>query len=176
MGQPITVVEKQSSNPAVLRLETNRPLSGMGHERYLVPPEPLLRRPVDELARRLFDHGGVNAVHINGSMVTVTLAPGSRGTGLADIVRNLFLHYGGPAGATEPTEATAETGTTGADTPQGATETAAEPALAENADTVGPVEGREAELAAREEAVGEPAAGKPGGATASRDATVEDAP
>ena len=40
MGQPITVVEKTSAaNPAILRLETNRPLSGMGHERYDGPPE-----------------------------------------------------------------------------------------------------------------------------------------
>lgn len=98
MGQPITVVEKQSSNPAVLRFETNRPLSGMGHERYTAPPSDLLDRPVDELARRLFAAGGVEAVHINGSVVTVTLAGGRTGAGLADIVRDLFLFYpGAPA-------------------------------------------------------------------------------
>jgi hypothetical protein len=95
MGQPITVVEKPSSaNPAVLRLETNRPLSGMGHERYLQPPGELLQRPVDELARRLFAAGGVQTVHINGSVITVTLGGGNRGEGLADVVRELFLHYG----------------------------------------------------------------------------------
>jgi hypothetical protein len=95
MGQPITVVEKPSSaNPAILRLETNRPLSGMGHERYDEPPGELLHRPVDELARRLFAAGGVQHVHINGSVVTVTLGGGSRGEGLADVVRHLFLHYG----------------------------------------------------------------------------------
>jgi hypothetical protein len=94
MGQPITVVEKPSSNPALLRFETNRPLSGMGHERYTEPPSPLLQRPVDELARRLFAHGGIEAVHINGSVVTVTLGRGETGAGLADIVRGLFLHYG----------------------------------------------------------------------------------
>jgi hypothetical protein len=95
MGQPITVVEKQSSNPAVLRFETNRPLSGMGHERYTAPPSELLDRPVDELARRLFAAGGVETVHINGSVVTVTLAGGRTGAGLADIVRGLFLYYPG---------------------------------------------------------------------------------
>ena len=95
MGQPITVVEKpSSSNPAILRLETNRPLSGMGHERYLEPPADILQRPVDELARRLFAAGGVQGVHINGSVVTVTLSGGSRGDGLGDVVRELFLHYG----------------------------------------------------------------------------------
>jgi hypothetical protein len=95
MGQPITVLEKPStSNPAILRLETNRPLSGMGHERYVEPPGELLQRPVDELARRLFAAGGVESVHINGSVVTVTLAGGRTGAGLADVVRHLFLHYG----------------------------------------------------------------------------------
>jgi hypothetical protein len=95
MGQPITVIEKHSTaNPAILRLETNRPLSGMGHERYLQPPGELLQRPVDELARRLFAAGGVVGVHINGNVVTVTLGGGQRGDGLGDVVRELFLHYG----------------------------------------------------------------------------------
>lgn len=103
MGQPITVVEKRSaSNPAVLRFETNRPLSGMGHERYTEPPPEILGRPVDELARRLFAAGGVDSVHINGSVVTVTLGGGRTGEGLADIVRGLFLHYGDQPVADEP--------------------------------------------------------------------------
>lgn len=95
MGQPITVVEKPSaSNPAIVRFETNRPLSGMGHERYEGPPGPLRLRTVDELARRLFAAGGVEKVHINGSVVTVTLGGGQTGAGLGDVVRELFLHYG----------------------------------------------------------------------------------
>jgi hypothetical protein len=95
MGQPITVVEKRSTaNPAILRLETNRPLSGMAHERYVEPPGALMRRPVDELARRLFAQGGVGSVHINGSVVTVMLRGGRTGEGLGDVVRELFLHYG----------------------------------------------------------------------------------
>ena len=101
MGQPITVIETTSTvNPAILRLETNRPLSGMGHERYHSPPGELLQRPVDELARRLFAAGGVEGVHINGSVVTVILGGGQTGAGLADIVRQLFLHY-----TDSPTEA-----------------------------------------------------------------------
>ena len=106
MGQPITVVEKPSSNPAVLRFETNRPLSGMGHERYTEPPPSCSTRPVDELARRLFAAGGVESVHINGSVVTVTLGGGHTGaTGLADIVRGLFLplrRRSPPPGRTPP--------------------------------------------------------------------------
>jgi hypothetical protein len=94
MGQPITVVEKPSSNPAVLRFETNRPLTGMGHERYTEPPSELRVKTGDELARRLFAAGGIETVHINGSVVTVTLSGGRTGAGLGDIVRSLFLHYG----------------------------------------------------------------------------------
>ena len=94
MGQPITVIEKQSSNPAVLRFETNRPLSGMGHDHYTEPPSELLVRTVDELARRLFAAGGVETVHINGSVVTVSLSGGQTGAGLGDVVRGLFRHYG----------------------------------------------------------------------------------
>jgi len=102
MGQPITVIEKPSSNPAVLRFETNRPLSGTGHERYSEPPSDLLIKTSDELARRLFAAGGVEQVHINGSVVTVTLAGGQTGAGLADVVRSLFLHYGPDAAAQQP--------------------------------------------------------------------------
>jgi hypothetical protein len=140
MGQPIVVAEKPSSNHAVVRFETNRPLSGMGHERYTEPPGDLLRRPVDELARRLFAAGGVGAVHVNGSMITVSLAPGATGAGLADVVRDLFLFYGGP----EPTAPAP-----GADD---TASTAAEPALAETTEDVGPAEGRVAEAAARDAA------------------------
>ncbi len=32
MGQPVTVIEKPSSHPGVVRYETNRVLTGMGHD------------------------------------------------------------------------------------------------------------------------------------------------
>ncbi|MGQ0830081.1 MAG: hypothetical protein ACT4OV_00210 [Microthrixaceae bacterium] len=99
MGQPITVVEKPSSNPAVLRFETNRPLTGMGHERYTEPPGELRDGTADELARRLFAAGGVEVVHVNGSVVTVTLGRGRTGAGLADVVRGLFQYYAPDADA-----------------------------------------------------------------------------
>jgi hypothetical protein len=130
MGQPITVVEKPSaSNPAILRLETNRPLSGMDHERYLQPPSELLQRPVDELARRLFAAGGVQRVHINGSVVTVTLGGGSRGEGLADVVRSLFLHY-----RDSPAEAVAVPLDDADASPESLADTADAPAAQEAAD------------------------------------------
>lgn len=93
MGQPITVVEKRSSRAGIVRFELNRPLSGMGHERWQAGEAVEGNRPVDELARRLFAHGGVDAVHINGSVVTVELARGATGDGLAEVVGHLFRFY-----------------------------------------------------------------------------------
>jgi hypothetical protein len=108
MGQPITVVEKPSPRPGVARFETNRSLTGMGHERYGSADDILDDRPVDELARRLFATGGVDSVHVNSSVVTVHLT-GSVETGhLLDVIRGLYIHYpqaatssnGGATGAT----------------------------------------------------------------------------
>jgi hypothetical protein len=93
MGQPINVVEKPSSTPGIARFETNRSLTGMGHERYTSVDDISDDRPVDELARRLFDTGGVTQVHANGSVVTVHLAPGWTGDKLLDVIRGLYVHY-----------------------------------------------------------------------------------
>src|SRR5688500_4708526 len=93
MGQPITVVEKRSNRPGVLRFEINRPLTGMGHERYTAGEPIEANRPPDELARRLFEQGGVEAVHIYDNMITVELDRGATGEGLIDVIRELFLHY-----------------------------------------------------------------------------------
>lgn len=106
MGQPITVVEKPSSTPGVARFETNRSLTGMGHERYASVGDISDDRPVDELARRLFDTGGVTQVHANGSVVTVHLAPGWTGEKLLDVIRGLYVHYQpGSTNGDTPTEA-----------------------------------------------------------------------
>jgi hypothetical protein len=102
MGQPITVVQTASPRPGIVRFEINRPLSGMGHERYVKDRVVEGHRPVDELARRVFEHGGVDAVHINGSVITVDLAKGGSADGLADLIRGLFIYYREPsAPATE---------------------------------------------------------------------------
>src|SRR6478609_7412728 len=90
MGQPITVVEKASSRPGIVRFDINRPLSGMGHERYTKERPVEGNRPVDELARRLFERGGVDGVHINGSVITVDLSKGATSAGLADLISDLF--------------------------------------------------------------------------------------
>jgi hypothetical protein len=97
MGQPINVVEKPSSTPGVARFETNRSLTGMGHERYASVDAIIDHRAVDELARRLFDSGGVRSVHVNGSVITVELADGWTGDRLLDVIRGLYIHYPPPA-------------------------------------------------------------------------------
>ena len=93
MGQPITVLEKPSSNPAILRIETNRPLTGMGHERYTEAPDELRNRPVDELARRLFDTGHAASVHVYSNVITVDLTKGSTADGMGDVINELFIYY-----------------------------------------------------------------------------------
>jgi hypothetical protein len=92
MGQPVTVVKQTSSRPGVVRFSTNRVLSGMAHESYTQTPDVLADRPVDEIARRLFDTGDVAAVHVNGNVITVQLSQGD-GSGLREIVEDLFTHY-----------------------------------------------------------------------------------
>lgn len=122
MGQPIVVVEKPTQTPGIARFETNRSLTGMGHERYESPEDILGDRPVDELARRLFASGGVTAVHANGSVVTVELADGWTGSRLLDIIRGLYIHYpdtadADPAAADPETGETAEVGSETAESP-----------------------------------------------------------
>ncbi len=102
MGQPIVVVEKPSAtHPGVVRFETNRALTGMGHERYGGRDDATGTRPPDELARRLFDHGGVSGVHINGNVITVDLARGHTADGLQQLIEDLYRFY--REGDTPPT-------------------------------------------------------------------------
>lgn len=110
MGQHITVVEKPSAQPGVVRFETNRSLTGMGHERYTEAPDASKVRIVDELARRLFERGGVDRLHVYSNVITVDLSKGATGDGLRDMIENLFIHY--VPGVRPPTdeELTAEAG------------------------------------------------------------------
>ena len=102
MGQPIIVTEKASTaHPGVVRFETNRALTGMGHERYPTREAAIGARPPDELARRLFDHGGVGSIHINGNVITVDLEKGRGAEGMAQVIHDLYLFY--REGVTEPT-------------------------------------------------------------------------
>jgi len=92
MGQLITVTRKPTSKPGVVVFDLNRSLTGMGHERYR-SAEVTGHRPVDELARRLFATGAVDAVHVYSNVVTVVLAGPAEGEGLDDVIRDLFTYY-----------------------------------------------------------------------------------
>jgi hypothetical protein len=94
MGQPVSVIEKPSSRPGVVRFEINRTLTGMGHERYRADRPVDGDRPPDELARRLFERGGIDAVHINSNVITLDLSKGSGDTaGIAGIIEDLYTYY-----------------------------------------------------------------------------------
>jgi hypothetical protein len=93
MGQPIAVVEKPTVVPGVLRFEINRTLTGTGHERYRSADDAVGDRPPDELARRMFAHGGIDAIHMHSNIITVDMAKGGTDAGLARIIETLFIHY-----------------------------------------------------------------------------------
>ena len=108
MGQSIVVTEKPSSNPGVVRFETNRALTGMGHERYVAGEEVWGHRPPDELARRLLAQPSVARLQVNGNIVTVDLEKGFTSEGLAEIIENLYRFYpDAPEGAGAADEAPA---------------------------------------------------------------------
>ena len=109
MGQSIVVHEKPSSTPGVVRFETNRALTGMGHERYVSGTEVWGERPPDELARRLLAQPSVAGLQINGNIVTVDLTKGYSSAGLAEIIENLYRFYpDAPEGAGAADEAPAD--------------------------------------------------------------------
>jgi hypothetical protein len=93
MGQPVTVIEKHSKRGGIVRYELNRVLTGTGHEIYRAGTEVEGDRPPDELARRLFAHGGVESVSINSSMVTVDLEKGASSEGIKEIIEDLYTYY-----------------------------------------------------------------------------------
>ena len=93
MGQPIDVVRKPTTRPALVRFEINRTLTGTGHERYRASLPVSGERPPDELARRLFERGGVRTVHIHSNLITVELDKGAAADGFEDIIRELYIHY-----------------------------------------------------------------------------------
>lgn len=93
MGQPVGVVEKASATPGVVRFEANRNLTGQGHDRYPSYSSAVGVRPSAVLARRLFDTGRVDAVHVFANIVTVSLKVGYQTTGLKEVVENLYTYY-----------------------------------------------------------------------------------
>lgn len=93
MGQPVAVEEKRSVVAATVRFETNRSLTGMGHERFASAAEAKGTRPAAVVARRLFETGQVSGVHVFANIVTCTLTAGATPQGLTDIVRDLYQYW-----------------------------------------------------------------------------------
>ncbi len=93
MGQPISVIQKPSSRPGVLRFETNRSLTGMGKEMYASIDDIQRDRPPDRLARRLFESGGVNHVSVAGGTITVEVTDPGRADEIRGIIEDLYLFY-----------------------------------------------------------------------------------
>lgn len=92
MGQLVSVIEKPSHRPGIVRYVLNRALTGMGHERFTTEHQPTGDRPADELSRRLLATGQVAGVSLNGNVVTVELAMNDS-SGLKDIIIDLYTYY-----------------------------------------------------------------------------------
>lgn len=93
MGQPVAVEQKSGGSAAIIRFETNRSLTGMGHERFTSVDEAKGTRPAAVVARRLLESGQVSWVHVFGNIVTVQLASGASQSGLDVIVRDLYQYW-----------------------------------------------------------------------------------
>ena len=77
----------------MVRFETNRSLTGMGHESFASAAEAKGPRPAAVLARRFFESGQVTKVHVYGNIVTATLSAGASQAGLDGIVRDLYQYW-----------------------------------------------------------------------------------
>jgi hypothetical protein len=93
MGQQVSVVEKPSPRPGVLRFETNRSLTGMGHERFTSMGDAIGPRPAAALARQLLSTGKVDSVYIYGNIISVDISTGQTADGLSDVVRDMYQYW-----------------------------------------------------------------------------------
>lgn len=93
MGQLVAVAEKPGATPGVVRFETNRTFTGMGHERFASGEDAWEPTPAAEIARRLFATGRVGSVHVYANMITVDLVKGYTSEGMADIIRELHRYW-----------------------------------------------------------------------------------
>jgi hypothetical protein len=76
-----------------MRFETNRSLTGMGHERFTSMADAIGPRPAAALARQLLSTGKVDSVYIYGNIVTVDVSKGYSADGLGDVVRNMYQYW-----------------------------------------------------------------------------------
>ena len=80
-------------DPGVIRFETNRSLTGMGHEHFATMADAVGPRPAAALARQLLSTGKVDSVYIYGNIVTVDISKGYTADGLGDVVRNMYQYW-----------------------------------------------------------------------------------
>lgn len=93
MGQLVAVEQKAGGASTVVRFETNRSLTGSGHERFTSAAEAKGPRPAAVIARRFFEAGHVSWVHVYGNIITASLEAGASQAGLNDIVRDLYQYW-----------------------------------------------------------------------------------
>jgi len=93
MGQLVAVDQKAGGSSTVVRFETNRSLTGSGHERFTSAAEAKGPRPAAVIARRFFESGHVSWVHVYGNCITASLEAGASQSGLNDIVRDLYQYW-----------------------------------------------------------------------------------
>jgi len=93
MGQLVAVEQKAGGASTIVRFETNRSLTGSGHERFTSASEAKGPRPAAVIARRFFESGHVSWVHVYGNCITASLEAGASQTGLNDIVRDLYQYW-----------------------------------------------------------------------------------
>ena len=77
----------------MLRFETNRSLTGMGHEHFTSMSDAVGPRPAAALARQLLSTGKVDSVYIYGNIISVDISKGSNADGLGDVVRNMYQYW-----------------------------------------------------------------------------------
>ena len=92
MGQQVSVVERPSTRPGMIRFELNRSLTGMGHEHFASVSDAVGPRPAAALARQLLATGQVDSVYMYGNIVTIDVAKGYTADGLGDVVRNIYQY------------------------------------------------------------------------------------
>jgi hypothetical protein len=93
MGQLVAVEQKAGGASTIVRFETNRSLTGMGHERFTSAAEAKGPRPAAVIARRFFEAGHVSWIHVYGNCITASLEAGASQSGLNEIVRDLYQYW-----------------------------------------------------------------------------------
>jgi hypothetical protein len=93
MGQLVAVEQKAGGASTIVRFETNRSLTGMGHERFTNAAEAKGPRPAAVIARRFFEAGHVSWIHVYGNCITASLEAGASQASLNEIVRDLYQYW-----------------------------------------------------------------------------------